>query len=825
MVAFLLMITGLTAQAQLPSYSFSSTVDTYTPITGGTVLGTTTTDDQSFVDATVTAGATGTVSGVGLPIGFNFTFNGIVFDRFGINANGWIFLGQSALTPAVTNGANSYVPLSVTTTTTPAQLRSRIAAFANDLQGQTGSEIRYQTIGSAPNRILVVQYANYRRYNVTGDVLNFQIRLHEGSNNVSLVYGTMTVSAAATVEVGLGGSANTDFFNRTTTADWAATTSGTANNNTMAISATIFPASGTVYTFAAATCFIPTALSIDSVTATSVRIAWRPPFSGPASSYQYVVTTSSTPPASGTSTNDTTAAITGLTGSTAYNLFVRSNCGSANGFSNWAGPFAFVTAGPITSVASGLWSNPATWSGGAIPGSASQVSIGTADSVILDVTATVASLTVNGVLGVNAAAQRVLTVNGATTVASSGSINFGVPTTGTSLRILDMKGAFNHAGTSNFANGNAVWSFSGTTAQTINQTGTLTNNAVGQLLANNAAGLTLSAPLTVGFNVDLINGAFNIGSNLTMDFAATAATSSQVRRSPLGSFVGTPTITSTIYNVQYVFFTGQTSALITEGTEIPASRTVNAFTISNPAGVTLTGNLTVTAATGALVLTNGIINLPAGGKIISTATGFATPLGSNTSFVNGGFELTASTTTNTTRNFPIGSVINGVATRTQVVIGSINTGGTARTITVMPVGAPSGAGVAPVTTPMGPRAFQISATGSLGTATTVALNWQPEDAASFFSTLANIRVVQSPSLTGPWTARSATASTGSLTGAGTRTTTAINTTNGEFFAWGTTAAAELSIVGLVGINMQAPCFTANEVIRAVVRSSGGGTVD
>ncbi len=827
MVALLLMITGLTAQAQLPSYTFSSTVDTYTPITGGTVLGTTTTDDQSFVDETVPAGATGTVTGVGLPIGFNFTFNGITFDRFGINANGWIFLGQSALTPAVTNIGNSYVPLSVANTSTPPQLRSRIAAFARDLNAQTGAELRYQTIGTAPNRTLVVQFTNYRRYNQTGDNLNFQIRLHEGSNNVSLVYGTMTVSAASTIEVGLGGANNADFFSRTSATDWVSSTSSTINTATMPISATVFPASGTTFTFAAPTCFVPTALAIDSVTNTTVRINWRAPFSAPATNYQYAVTTSSTPPASGTTTSDTTAAITGLTASTVYNVFVRSNCGSTSGFSNWAGPLTFITGGPISSVASGLWSNPATWAGGAVPGPASTVTIGAADSVILDVNAAVTSLTVNGVLGVNAAAQRVLTVNGATTVAASGSINFGVPTTGTSLRILDFKGAFNHAGTSNFANGNAVWSFSGTTAQTISLGGTLTNNAVGQLLANNAAGLTLSTPLTVGFNVDLINGAFNIGSNLTIDFAATSGTNSQVRRSPLGSFVGTPTITSTVYNVQYVFFTGQTSAMITEGTEIPASRTVNAFTISNPAGVTLTGNLTVTAASSALVLTNGIINLPAGGKIISTATGFAPTVGSNTSFINGGLEVSVLTTANTTRNFPVGSVVNGVASRAQVVIANIITGaGNTRQITVMPVGAPSGSGVAPVTTPMGPRAFEITATGSLGTGTTVALNWQADDAAGFFSTLANIRVVQAPALNGPWTARSATSTAGSLTGTGTRTTTAVNPfTNGAFFAWGTTGVAELSIVGLAGPNMQAPCLTANEVIRAVVRNTGGGTVD
>lgn len=819
MVALLLTIMGLTAQAQLPSYTFSSSVDTYTPITGGTVLGSTTTDDQSFVDASVSAGATGTVSGVGLPIGFNFTYNGITFDRFGINANGWIFLGQSALTPAVTNIENSYVPLSVGSTSTVPQLRSRIAGFARDLQGQTGSELRFQTIGTAPDRILVVQFTNFRRWNQTGDNLNFQIRLHEGSNNVSIRYGTMTVSAAVTVEVGLGGASNADFFSRTSTTTWAASTASTINSGSMPISATVFPASGTTYNFAAATCFVPIALSVDSITNTTARIRWSRPFAAPATNFQYVVTTSNTPPASGTVTTDTTIAITGLTASTGYNLFVRSNCGASNGFSNWAGPITFVTSGPITSIASGLWSNPAIWSGGGVPSTANEVTISTSDSVILDVTTTIPSLTVNGVLGVNAAAQRILTVTGATSVAASGSINFGVPTTGTSLRILEMRGTFTHAGNSNFANGNAVWSLSGTAAQTLSFAGTLTNNAVGQLLINNPAGVTLSSPLVVGFNLDLIAGAFNIGSNLTFDLAAVSGTSSQVRRSPLGSLVGNPTFTSPVYNVQYVFFTGQTSALITEGPEIPPSRSINAFTISNPAGVNLTGNLTLTAAATALTLTNGIIHLPTGGKIITTNGGYSAPTGSATSFVNGSFEAIVNTTAGATRNFPVGSVVNGIPVRGHVILGSVNTGGTAQTILVSPVGTPSGVGVAPLTTAMGPRAYRITSTGSIGTTATVALNWDLQDALSFISNLDNIRIGQAASLTGPWTARSTTASSGSLTGTGSRTSTAINLANGEFFAWGTVAGRDLAVNNLVR-PVGGECFGQSETAVAVLRNEG-----
>ena len=94
------------------SYTFTSSAGTYTEITGGTLLGSTTTDDQRFVDPAVPTGSSSTLTGVGFPIGFNFTFGGVVFDRLAINANGWISLGQSALTPAVNiSSTNNYTPI------------------------------------------------------------------------------------------------------------------------------------------------------------------------------------------------------------------------------------------------------------------------------------------------------------------------------------------------------------------------------------------------------------------------------------------------------------------------------------------------------------------------------------------------------------------------------------------------------------------------------------------------------------------------------------------------------------------------------------------
>ncbi|MCK6640802.1 MAG: GEVED domain-containing protein [Bacteroidia bacterium] len=237
------------AQSQVANYGFTQLSGTYTPITGGQVYGNATSDDQRFVDPAVPAGGTGT-TGVGIPIGFNFTYDGQVFDRLAINNNGWISLGNSALSPAVDiQSSSSYTALSATSVATPTYLRSRIAGMAVDLQGQAGSEIRVETIGTAPNRACVVQWTNYRRFNQSGMSLNFQIVLFETSNNVAVIYGSNTyIATSYTAHVGLGGTVNTDFNNRTTTTNWNTTTAGTLNTSSCTFSTSVTaPVSGTTF--------------------------------------------------------------------------------------------------------------------------------------------------------------------------------------------------------------------------------------------------------------------------------------------------------------------------------------------------------------------------------------------------------------------------------------------------------------------------------------------------------------------------------------------------------------------------------------------------
>ncbi|MES2591085.1 MAG: GEVED domain-containing protein [Bacteroidota bacterium] len=278
------------ANAQVSIYSFAQTAGTYTPITTGTSVATGIQDD-SVISAK--------------PIGFTFNYNGTNYTQFGLNINGWISLGT-------TTPSSSYVPVSGGTTnniisalgrdlklgyTAPGSTTSgsntiTMAAgattgfYPSDVlltatnfpagtvvtavgattltvsnpataTGSTGTytvagNIQYLTSGTAPNRTCVIQWTRARRYSSSAidqkDLFNFQIRLQETTNVISIVYGLFQTNTTSSVyQIGLRGASATDFNNRKTTTNWASTTAGTVNTDTVSLSTTVKPTSGQTY--------------------------------------------------------------------------------------------------------------------------------------------------------------------------------------------------------------------------------------------------------------------------------------------------------------------------------------------------------------------------------------------------------------------------------------------------------------------------------------------------------------------------------------------------------------------------------------------------
>lgn len=214
---FVLFGVGMNAKGQnVSTYSFAQTSGTYTAISGGTTVLAGSIDDN--------------VSSL-TNIGFTFTYHGVAYTQFAAESNGYIILGGT------------------TTSSSPLSAVPNAIAFAGG-DGKTNADVTYLLSGTAPNRVLTIQYPNwYVYYSATTETLNAQIKLYETSNVVQIVYGSSTQSTSYTRQVGITGAAVTDFNNRTTTTSWAATTAGTTNSATMSWSSGVSPANGQTYTW------------------------------------------------------------------------------------------------------------------------------------------------------------------------------------------------------------------------------------------------------------------------------------------------------------------------------------------------------------------------------------------------------------------------------------------------------------------------------------------------------------------------------------------------------------------------------------------------
>ncbi len=141
------------------------------------------------------------------PIGFNFIYQGQTCTNFRACTNGFMTLdGTTSTSTSYTNN------LGVNTSTQKAIL----APFWDDLVilGNLATNkdacMRYLLSGSAPNRILTIEWKDIEKWNYAGPNLNFQVKLYEGTNNIEYVYGNMspfdgTKDVAFTYSIGMTG--------------------------------------------------------------------------------------------------------------------------------------------------------------------------------------------------------------------------------------------------------------------------------------------------------------------------------------------------------------------------------------------------------------------------------------------------------------------------------------------------------------------------------------------------------------------------------------------------------------------------------------------
>jgi hypothetical protein len=119
-----------------------------------------------------------------------------------------------------------------------------IMPWWDDLHTGTNGNVRYQLLGTSPNRKLVVEW-NVRNLGESGNFTKtVQVWLFESSFAIQFVYGTGTAGSSASV--GIATSA-TEYQSVTTSSNTASTTT---TNNTL----TSFPAAGRFYLFSLNTC-------------------------------------------------------------------------------------------------------------------------------------------------------------------------------------------------------------------------------------------------------------------------------------------------------------------------------------------------------------------------------------------------------------------------------------------------------------------------------------------------------------------------------------------------------------------------------------------
>jgi len=254
---FLLFSAG--SYGQVMKYTFSQAAGTYSAITGGISPG------ANFTGTGI--GTNAVSSAITLP--FSFMFDGVEQTQIIISNNGFVTFGATAPTTI------TYNPIAATTAYNGAITAYGINLINSAVSGAT-PDITYTTTGTSPNREFVIEFKDVARTGITGDRLNFQIRLSETTNNIRIIYGTQAVTTTTTTAtnsgvVGLRGSNNSIFSARQVTgtapyntwltsgssADNGSTPTQTAlgvsnganGANSMRLNSSISPSSGLTYTW------------------------------------------------------------------------------------------------------------------------------------------------------------------------------------------------------------------------------------------------------------------------------------------------------------------------------------------------------------------------------------------------------------------------------------------------------------------------------------------------------------------------------------------------------------------------------------------------
>src|SRR2546423_3069541 len=127
-----------------------------------------------------------------IPLGFSFNFYGKTYDKVNVYANGFVQFGPPQADP---NKAGFFKGDAIYSSALP----NNIIAFAwTDWSPQlvTGG-VRFETRGTAPSRLFLLQFNNVPEYSSRGTatgLLMMQLVLHEGTNVITIYTNTLKIT-------------------------------------------------------------------------------------------------------------------------------------------------------------------------------------------------------------------------------------------------------------------------------------------------------------------------------------------------------------------------------------------------------------------------------------------------------------------------------------------------------------------------------------------------------------------------------------------------------------------------------------------------------
>ena len=517
------------AQSNAANYSFTTT-------TSGSL-----TDMSSGTTTLIPADQDDVASAVTL-IGFDFYFMGARQDRFSVNSNGSLRFGATTISTTL------YDPLAQAG-------QSLVTAYGADQRTHAGDgKVHFKLTGAAPNRVLTVEWHNMQAdFNAGGTAdLTYQVQLAETIGTIQFLYGSMSMSASGAADPNslspqMGFSSNNTVgtvgsitaAQSGTPAPTFSGASATPVNNTYvagAIPVLTSAADGSRRTFL----LTPPAvnppggpLTFTAVSATGMTLNWTD--SSNEVGYAIYVSTDGVNFSflNTAAQNATSFAASGLTGATTYTWRVYAVTEGSTAF--LSGAQATATPTPNSSLGTGLWSSPGTWSTGIVPTGNDAVTIAAGTTVTIDTAAVAYSVAVAGTLQFEQTTARTLTV--ATDVTIQGGATFQSNPAGTQTgHTLSVAGNLTNNGTLDFSTNadtaGAIISFTGATNATFSGTGATTD--IRQITVTK--GTTPAAIVEVmpthftvrGVTTDTVVGGWLVMANGTLKLSGTFAGTSRV---------------------------------------------------------------------------------------------------------------------------------------------------------------------------------------------------------------------------------------------------------------------------------------------------------